>query len=110
MFRYFTGWELFWFTLDSPYYGKSFPELAGLAASGEAGAIFNDFWTNKMWRHQDVAWAIFETILMAFLGTLGAGMVGSAAGLSGDTQLQPAKNGALLSRAGCLTLSAVWTR
>ncbi|WP_037311023.1 phosphonate ABC transporter, permease protein PhnE [Ruegeria halocynthiae] len=75
VFRYFTGWELFWFTLDSPYYGKSFPELAGLAAQGEAGAILNDFWTNKMWRHQDVAWAIFETILMAFLGTLGAGMV-----------------------------------
>jgi len=75
VFRYFTGWELFWFTLDSPYYGKSFSELVSLAASGEAGAILNDFWTNKMWRHQDVAWAIFETILMAFLGTLGAGMI-----------------------------------
>ncbi len=75
VFRYFNGWELFWFTLDSPYYGKSFPELASRAASGEAGAIFNDFWTNKMWRHQDVAWAIFETILMAFLGTFGAAMV-----------------------------------
>ncbi|WP_171131710.1 MULTISPECIES: phosphonate ABC transporter, permease protein PhnE [unclassified Ruegeria] len=75
VFRYFTGWELFWFTLDSPYYGKAFSELASRAVSGEAGAIFNDFWTNKMWRHQDVAWAIFETILMAFLGTLGAGMI-----------------------------------
>ena len=75
VFRYFTGWELFWFTLDSPYYGKSFPEVMKLAASGEAGAIWNDFWTNKMWRHQDVAWAIFETILMAFLGTLGAAIV-----------------------------------
>ena len=75
VFRYFTGWELFWFTLDSPYYGKGPGELLGLAFAGEAGAIWNDFWTNKMWRHQDVAWAIFETILMAFLGTLGAGMV-----------------------------------
>ncbi len=75
VFRYFTGWELFFFTLDSPYYGKSFPQLVGLATNGEACAILNDFWTNKMWRHQDVAWAIFETILMAFLGTLGAGMV-----------------------------------
>ena len=75
VFRYFNGWELFWFTLDSPYYGKSFSELAGKAAQGEAGEIFNDFWTNKMWRHQDVAWAIFETILMAFLGTFGAAMV-----------------------------------
>lgn len=35
--------------------------------------MFSDFWTNKMWRHKDVAWAISETILMAFLGTfLGA--------------------------------------
>ncbi|MBT8170169.1 phosphonate ABC transporter, permease protein PhnE [Phaeobacter gallaeciensis] len=75
VFRYFTGWELFWFTLDSPYHGKSPTELMGLAFDGEAGAIWQDFWTNKMWRHQDVAWAIFETILMAFLGTLGAGMV-----------------------------------
>lgn len=75
VFRYFTGWELFWFTLDSPYHGKSPTELMGLAFAGEAGAIWQDFWTNKMWRHQDVAWAIFETILMAFLGTLGAGMV-----------------------------------
>ncbi|SPJ29098.1 phosphonate ABC transporter, permease protein PhnE [Falsiruegeria mediterranea] len=75
VFRYFTGWELFWFTLDSPYYGKGPGELMGLAFAGEAGAIWNDFWTNKMWRHQDVAWAIFETILMAFLGTLGAGIV-----------------------------------
>ncbi len=75
VFRYFTGWELFWFTLESPYHGKSPTELMGLAFDGEAGAIWQDFWTNKMWRHQDVAWAIFETILMAFLGTLGAGMV-----------------------------------
>ncbi len=75
VFRYFTGWELFFFTLDSPYHGMSLPDLAGRAVSGEAGAIFNDFWTNKMWRHQDVAWAIVETLLMAFLGTLGAGLV-----------------------------------
>ena len=28
-----------------------------------------------MWHHADVAWAIFETILMAFLGTFGAAIV-----------------------------------
>ncbi|MEX0316471.1 MAG: phosphonate ABC transporter, permease protein PhnE [Ruegeria sp.] len=75
VFRYFAGWELFWFTLDSPYHGKSLPELARLAATGEGGAIWHDFWNNAMWRHKDVVWAIFETILMAFLGTLGAGIV-----------------------------------
>ena len=91
VFRYFTGWELFWFTLDSPYYGKSFPELAGRAMNGEAGAILNDFWTNKMWRHQDVAWAIFETILMAFLGTLGAAMVALPLAFLATRNLNPVK-------------------
>lgn len=75
VFRYFTGWELFFFTLDSPYHGLSLGEVLSRASSGEAGAIFHDFWTNKMWRHQDVAWAIAETLLMAFLGTIGAGIV-----------------------------------
>jgi phosphonate transport system permease protein len=66
---------LFFFTLDSPYHGMGLGELLSRATSGEAGAIANDFWTNKMWRHADVAWAIFETILMAFFGTFGAAMV-----------------------------------
>ncbi|MFV1442883.1 MULTISPECIES: phosphonate ABC transporter, permease protein PhnE [unclassified Phaeobacter] len=75
VFRYFAGWELFFFTLDSRYHGLGPGELVTRAATGEAGAIFHDFWTNKMWRHQDVAWAIFETLLMAFLGTMGAGLI-----------------------------------
>ena len=80
IFRYFFGWELFWFTLDSPYYGLGFTELAAAAASGRknenglthASAIFQDFWFNPMWRHGEVAWALVETVLMAFLGTIGA--------------------------------------
>jgi len=81
--RYQFGWELFWFTLDSPFSGKSFGELVGLALSGERlvegksniAAMAGDFWNNKMWRHGDVMWAMFETVLMAFLGTMGAGIV-----------------------------------
>ncbi|SDC43035.1 phosphonate ABC transporter, permease protein PhnE [Ruegeria marina] len=75
VFRYFSGWELFWFTLDSPYHGQSPAELLRRAANGEADAIWHDFWNNAMWRHKDVAWAIGETILMAFLGTFGAAML-----------------------------------
>ena len=75
VFRYSYGWELFFFTLDSPYHGMGLGELMNRAATGEAGAILNDIWTNKMWRHQDVAWAIAGTLLMAFLGTLGAGLI-----------------------------------
>ncbi|MBC7165540.1 MAG: phosphonate ABC transporter, permease protein PhnE [Roseovarius sp.] len=81
--RYHYGWELFWFTLDSPFYGKSFGELAALVVSGERvvegksnlAAITHDIWNNRMWQHKDVMWAIFETVLMAFLGTMGAGLV-----------------------------------
>lgn len=83
VFRYAVGWELFFFTIDSPFYGKSFGELTSLVFSseevrpGESNlvAMLSDFWNNAMWRHKDVAWAIFETILMAFLGTMGAALV-----------------------------------
>jgi phosphonate transport system permease protein len=79
VFRYFPGWELFWFTLDSPYHDRSFTEIAfGERIDPEranlSGAV-SDFWNNGMWRHKDVAWAIGETILMAFLGTFGAAML-----------------------------------
>jgi phosphonate transport system permease protein len=82
-FKYQAGWELWFFTLESPFYGKGFFDLAGLAVSGDRidpvrsnfGYMVNEFWTNPMWRHRDVAWAIFETILMAFLGTMMAAMV-----------------------------------
>lgn len=83
LFKYNFGWELFFFTLDSPFYGKSFGELIGLMLSSDRvvegksniSAMLNDFWHNKMWQHGEVAWAIFETILMAFLGTMGAGII-----------------------------------
>jgi len=79
IFRYQGGWELFFFTLDSPYHGKSFGEIVfGDKIDPDrynfAGA-WQDFWNNGMWRHADVLWAIGETILMAFLGTFGAAMV-----------------------------------
>lgn len=82
-FRYEAGWELWFFTLDSPFYGKGFGELLGLAVMGDRiepersnlAHMVSDFWTNRMWRHGDVAWAIFETILMAFLGTMTAAIV-----------------------------------
>lgn len=81
--RYFFGWELFWFTLDSPFYDKGPLELAGLALSPDEivpgksnlAAMASDFWTNRVWRHNEVAWAIFETVLMAFLGTFGAAII-----------------------------------
>ncbi|WBU51941.1 phosphonate ABC transporter, permease protein PhnE [Paracoccus sp. SCSIO 75233] len=83
IFRRSAGWELFFFDLSSPYYGKSFPQLIGLAFGGERldptrsniGGMAQDFWNNSVWHHGDVAWAMFETLLMAFLGTFGAGLI-----------------------------------
>lgn len=75
VFKYSLGWELFFFTLDSPYHGMGPIKLLSSAFSGEAGAIWNDFTNNKMWRHGDVMWALLETLLMAFLGTFGAAII-----------------------------------
>lgn len=82
-FRYFYGWELFFFDLDSPFSGRGPLENLGLALYGErldpalpnAAAMLRDFWRNGIWQHNEVAWAIFETVLMAFLGTFGAAFI-----------------------------------
>jgi phosphonate transport system permease protein len=75
VFKYSLGWELFFFTLDSPYHGLGPVTVLSQALNGEAGEIWQDFWFNRMWRHGDVAWALVETILMAFLGTFGAAII-----------------------------------
>lgn len=95
--RYFAGWELFFFTLDSPFADRSWSELAALAVSGDEarpgqsniGAMASDFWSNAMWRHADVAWAIFETMLMAFLGTMGAFLVAFPLAFLAATNFSP---------------------
>jgi phosphonate transport system permease protein len=96
-FRYQPGWELFFFTLDSPFYGKGPWQLARLALTGDridparsnTGYIVSEVWTNKMWRHGDVVWAIFETILMAFLGTMGAALIALPLGFLAASNLMP---------------------
>lgn len=79
IFRYFAGWELFWFTFASPYHGHSvtqilFGDQIDPTRSNISGA-WHDFWYNPMWQHAAVAWAIAETLLMAFLGTCGAALI-----------------------------------
>lgn len=81
--RYEPGWELFFFDLQSPFHGKSAAELAALALwqprlepeRSNLAAMAADIWQNRMWRHGDVAWALGETVLMAFLGTFGAALI-----------------------------------
>ncbi|WP_300073284.1 phosphonate ABC transporter, permease protein PhnE [uncultured Ruegeria sp.] len=93
VFNYFPGWELFWFTLDSPYHGQGvgtilFGERLDPNRSNIAGAV-SDWWNNAMWRHKDVAWAIGETILMAFLGTMGAAIIALPLAFLGAKRFSP---------------------
>lgn len=95
--RYFAGWELFFFTFDSPFYGKSWVQLAELALwqdrlvpnEPNIEAMLSDFWHNSMWHHGDVAWALFETILMAFLGTFSAAILALPLGFIAASNMMP---------------------
>ena len=81
--RYFWGWEMFFFDLSSPLAGMSAGQVAALVLWGDRidparsnlSLALSEFWTNDIWQHGAVAWALFETILMAFLGTFGAAFV-----------------------------------
>ncbi|WP_193183145.1 phosphonate ABC transporter, permease protein PhnE [Nisaea sediminum] len=74
------GWENFWFPFNSVLHGKSFGDLAGIAASSDRIKadtpnwlfILKSFWGNPDWQHGIVAVALFETIMMAVLGTVTA--------------------------------------
>jgi phosphonate transport system permease protein len=82
-FRYQPGWELFFFTLDSPFSRKSPGDLAALAlwkprldpARSNIAYMASEVWHNRMWQHDRVAGAIFETFLMAFIGTFLAALI-----------------------------------
>jgi hypothetical protein len=90
-FRYQAGWELFFFTLDSAFYGKSLGQLISLATVGDRvdparsnlAGMAQDFWTNKMWHHREVAWHD------------GGGGDSTAAGVSGRDEFQPGAGGAV---------------
>lgn len=81
--RYFWGWEMFFFDLSSPLAGLSAGQVAAAVLWGDRidparsnlSLALSEFWTNDIWQHGAVAWALFETILMAFLGTFGAAFV-----------------------------------
>ncbi|WP_417684327.1 phosphonate ABC transporter, permease protein PhnE [Roseibium sp.] len=82
--NYFGGWENFWFPFRSQLHGMSMSQLWALATSSDRidpessnlSFIFNEFLTNPDWQHKAVFIALFETIMMAVLGTLTAALVG----------------------------------
>ncbi|TYC63535.1 phosphonate ABC transporter, permease protein PhnE [Rhodobacterales bacterium] len=82
--NYFAGWENFWFPFRSPLYGMSFSELYALALNADRidpdysnlWFVVEEFLSNPDWQHGAVLTALFETIMMAVLGTLTAALFG----------------------------------
>ena len=78
------GWENFWFPMGSPFNGMGFLEILDLiflqerlvAKTSNVTAVLKEFWNHPTWQHGELAIAVLETILMAFLGTLTATLVG----------------------------------
>jgi phosphonate transport system permease protein len=79
----FLGWENFVFDANSPFWGKSFGEVAGLIVSGErlrpeisnAALAWDNIWNNTEWQHGDVWTKLLQTIVMAFVGTVFASLL-----------------------------------
>jgi phosphonate transport system permease protein len=51
----------------------------------------SDFWTNRMWHHHQVFGALGETVLMAFLGTMGAGLIAFPLAFLAASNFAPAR-------------------
>ncbi len=81
--RYF-GWANFWFDPASPFWKMSLSEFATSVTSGEqldpaqsnASLALDHFLNNAEWQHADVFSKLLQTIVMAFVGTLFAFLVG----------------------------------
>ncbi|MET3853008.1 phosphonate ABC transporter, permease protein PhnE [Rhizobium sp. OAE497] len=74
----FLGWANFVFDTHSPFFDKPAGEVASLIVSGprldpsqsNLSLAFDNIWNNSAWQHGDVWTKLFQTIVMAFLGTL----------------------------------------
>lgn len=81
--RRFMGWPNFVFDTNSPFWNKSVGEVATMIVSGERikpdmsnlSLAFNNIWYNAEWQHGDVWTKMLQTIVMAFVGTLFAGIL-----------------------------------
>ncbi|WP_137130100.1 phosphonate ABC transporter, permease protein PhnE [Rhizobium sp. FY34] len=79
----YLGWAGFFFDIDSPFFGKSWSQIASLLWSGERldpaqsnlSLAIDNILYNPSWQHLDVWTKLFQTIVMAFVGTLFAMIV-----------------------------------
>ncbi len=78
----FFGWANFLFDTNSPFFGKSYGEVASLILYGERidpqrsnlALAWNNILYNAEWQHLDVWTKLLQTIVMAFVGTLFASL------------------------------------
>jgi len=97
--RYYGGWENFFFEFDSPFSGLSFGEVIGAAFSSDRVdptrpnwmTMIDEIWTNADWQHGQVAIALWETLLMAVLGTMTAAIVGLPLALLAASNFTPSR-------------------
>jgi phosphonate transport system permease protein len=81
--RRFLGWANFIFDTTSPFFGKSAGEVLSLVFFGprigpdksNLALAFDNVWNNADWQHGDVWTKLFQTVVMAFAGTLLAALV-----------------------------------
>ncbi|MCV9998143.1 phosphonate ABC transporter, permease protein PhnE [Pararhizobium sp. YC-54] len=79
----FPGWANFIFDTNSPFFNRSFGEVASLIISGERldpgrsnlSLAWNNILYNSEWQHLDVWTKLLQTIVMAFVGTLFASII-----------------------------------
>ncbi|TCT44976.1 phosphonate ABC transporter, permease protein PhnE [Martelella mediterranea] len=79
----FLGWENFFFDTNSDYFGMTFGQVVSHLFSSERldpamsnwKLAANDFLYNPSWQHLDVWTKLLQTIVMAFVGTLFAGIL-----------------------------------
>lgn len=76
--RRFFGWANFLYDPKSPLWGHDFFSTIGLIVSGErvnpdmtnAQYVLTQWLNNQAWQHGDILVKLFQTLVMAFVGTL----------------------------------------
>lgn len=97
IFRYFAGWEHFWFDFNSPLANYSLVAAIGASFEGPRlskdmsnfSLIFHEWWNNTMWLHRDVWWALVDTLFMAVMGTFLAAFIGLPLAFLAASNLNP---------------------
>lgn len=83
VWKRFFGWANFVFDTTSQFWGMPAGEVFRLIVSGERldpsqsnlSLAFHDIWYNQDWQHGDVWVKLFQTVIMAFVGTVLASLV-----------------------------------